>query len=258
LHRIVKRRPSLATIISLTALFLALGGTSYAAVTLVGKNSVGSAQVINGSLLKKDLSKKTVAALKGNRGPAGPAGAAGAAGPVGPTGAAGPVGPTGAAGATGATGATGPAGSPATADGAALQLGRIVNPGGLVCLVGAPSGQSTSGTCDGAGLTSRSGIVPTAKVIRNVRATIPAALGNSVRFWLITTPNAFCDIPAGSTSCTIAGPATLNAGATLNTELDGSTLPASVGFGYEVWSPTATPASPSSPQRAVELPASQR
>ena len=66
MDRIVSRRPSPATIISLVALFVALGGTSYAAIALAPNNSVGSAQVINGSLLKKDLSRKTVAALKGN------------------------------------------------------------------------------------------------------------------------------------------------------------------------------------------------
>ena len=105
MHRIVSRRPSPATIISLVALFVALGGTSYAAIALAPKNSVGSAQVINGSLLKKDLSKKTVAALKGNRGLRGPAGAAGSAGPAGATG------PAGAVGATGPVGpSTGPAG----------------------------------------------------------------------------------------------------------------------------------------------------
>ena len=95
MHRIVSRRPSPATIISLVALFVALGGTSYAAIALAPKNSVGSAQVINGSLLKKDLSKKTVAALKGNRGLRGPAGAAGAVGAAGPSGPAGGTGPAG-------------------------------------------------------------------------------------------------------------------------------------------------------------------
>jgi hypothetical protein len=118
--QIVSPRPSPATIISLVALFVALGGTSYAAIALAPRNSVGSAQVINGSLVKKDLSRKTVAALKGNRGragvqgaqgPAGAAGTVGAAGPAGPTGAAGATGPAGAAGATGPVGATGPAGA---------------------------------------------------------------------------------------------------------------------------------------------------
>jgi hypothetical protein len=70
--------------VALLALFLALGGTSYAASTLVGKNSVGSAQVINGSLQTKDLSKKARKALKGNRGPRG---LRGAQGPQGATGA---------------------------------------------------------------------------------------------------------------------------------------------------------------------------
>src|SRR6266508_315584 len=104
LHRIVSHRPSPAMLISLLALFVALGGTSYA-VSKLPKNSVGSAQVINGSLQKADLSKKAVAALKGSRGPQGPAGAAGAPGPQGATG------PPGATGATGPAGATGPIGA---------------------------------------------------------------------------------------------------------------------------------------------------
>jgi hypothetical protein len=109
LHRIVSRRPSLATVISLVALFVALGGTSYAAIALAPKNSVNSASVINGSLQKTDLSKKAVAALKGNRG------AKGAQGAQGPAGAAGAAGPAGAAGGAGPVGATGPAGAPGAA-----------------------------------------------------------------------------------------------------------------------------------------------
>jgi hypothetical protein len=113
-HRIVRRRPSPATIIALVALFAALSGTSYAAATkLIGKNTVGSAQVVNGSLQTADLSARARAALKGNRGPAGAAGAQGAAGPIGATGAAGAAGATGAVGATGPSGATGPAGAAA-------------------------------------------------------------------------------------------------------------------------------------------------
>ena len=55
--------------IALLALFLALGGTTYAASTaLIGKNTVASPQVVNGSLQTKDLSKKARLALKGNRG----------------------------------------------------------------------------------------------------------------------------------------------------------------------------------------------
>jgi hypothetical protein len=78
-------------------LFVALGGTSAAAANaLVPKNSVGTAQVINGSLLKKDF--KSGQLPRGARGPVGPrglAGAQGAAGPAGPAGAAGAAGPPG-------------------------------------------------------------------------------------------------------------------------------------------------------------------
>jgi hypothetical protein len=76
-------------LVAYLALLVALSSTSYAASTkLLPKNSVGSAQVINGSLQKGDLSKKTVAALalRGARGPQGPPGAQGAQGTPGATG----------------------------------------------------------------------------------------------------------------------------------------------------------------------------
>ena len=88
MHRNITHRPSPAMAISLVALFLALGGTSLAASKLV-VNSVGSRQVINGSLQTVDLSKKAKKALKGNRGPQGAPGAAGSAGATGPQGATG-------------------------------------------------------------------------------------------------------------------------------------------------------------------------
>jgi hypothetical protein len=83
--------------LAMLALFLALGGTTYAASTaLIGKNTVASPQVVNGSLQTKDLSAKARKALKGNRGTRGPAGAAGVAGPKGATGPQGPAtGPAG-------------------------------------------------------------------------------------------------------------------------------------------------------------------
>jgi hypothetical protein len=84
--------------IGLLALFVALSGTTYAASSaLLPKNSVGSAQVINGSLQTKDLSKKARRSLKGNRGPRGFAGRRG------------PTGLPGVKGATGVTGAPGTA-----------------------------------------------------------------------------------------------------------------------------------------------------
>lgn len=69
-------RPSLAMMIALVALALALVSTSYAAVVLP-KHSVGTAQLKNRAVTKAKISKSTIAALSGSQGPAGPAGPAG-------------------------------------------------------------------------------------------------------------------------------------------------------------------------------------
>jgi hypothetical protein len=81
-----KLRPTPAGVIACVALAIALGGTAFAATTLVPRNSVGSAQVINGSLRKADLSRGTVAALHQATGARGPQGIQGAQGPPGPQG----------------------------------------------------------------------------------------------------------------------------------------------------------------------------
>ena len=102
------------------ALFVALGGTSYA-VTRLPADSVGTAQLRNGavtgvkvrdhSLTTSDLARGTITAgARGRTGPKGDTGAPGPAGPPGPTGP-GATGPAGPAGLTGATGAPGPAGA---------------------------------------------------------------------------------------------------------------------------------------------------
>lgn len=93
------------------ALFVALSGTSYAAITLP-RNSVGptqlkssavtSAKVKDRSLLSKDF--------KAGQLPAGATGPAGADGANGATGPAGPAGPAGASGAQGPGGSQGPQG----------------------------------------------------------------------------------------------------------------------------------------------------
>jgi len=86
--------------IGLLALFIALGGTSYAAVSLsansVGarelKNqAVGASEIKDGSIMKRDLRERLYEGLRG-----GGAGATGPAGPQGPPGPAGPAeGPAG-------------------------------------------------------------------------------------------------------------------------------------------------------------------
>jgi hypothetical protein len=104
--------------LALLALFVALGGTSVAAGNVVlARNSVGTRQVVDGSLQTNDLSAKARSALKGNTGPRGATGAPGIAGATGSPGAAGApgvTGSTGPAGAPGAQGATGPQGPPGT------------------------------------------------------------------------------------------------------------------------------------------------
>lgn len=103
------------------ALMIALGGTSYAAITLpknsVGthqlrNNSVTTAKVRNNSLLREDFKKGQLAGMAGPAGPAGPHGPVGPAGPAGPAGATGSDGP---AGAQGPQGEQGPQGDPGEA-----------------------------------------------------------------------------------------------------------------------------------------------
>ncbi len=74
-------------VIACLALSLVLGGTGYAAVQALPRNSVTTAQVKDFSLLARDFKRGQVP-----RGPAGPAGPQGPAGPAGPQGPAGPAG----------------------------------------------------------------------------------------------------------------------------------------------------------------------
>jgi hypothetical protein len=98
------RRPSAATVIAVIALFFALGGTGYA-VTKLPRNSVGSDQVRDGSLQRRDF--RTNLLLRGAQGPAGQQGPKGDTGAAGPTGAPGPVGAKGDAGEQGSQGPAG-------------------------------------------------------------------------------------------------------------------------------------------------------
>jgi hypothetical protein len=111
---------SYANVCATLALFIALGGTGYAAITLP-RDSVGarelragsvdaaelrdgavtSADVRDGSIGLRDLSPSARGSLAGVSGPAGPVGATGAAGTTGPTGPQGPAGQKGEPGAAG-------------------------------------------------------------------------------------------------------------------------------------------------------------
>jgi collagen triple helix repeat protein len=118
-------RVTFSGVTSLLALLVALGGVSYAAVELpnnsvksrhIAKSAVRSADLKDGSVQPRDLSRSVKTRLLGSAGPPGaagpigPAGLPGAQGPKGDTGAPGPKGDTGAQGPKGDTGARGPKG----------------------------------------------------------------------------------------------------------------------------------------------------
>ena len=98
------RSPSPAMVIACLALLVALGGTSIAAVNQLGRNTVGTPQIVNGAVTNPKIRNNAVNSAKvANRSllrsdfapgqlPAGPTGPQGPAGPQGAAGAAGPAG----------------------------------------------------------------------------------------------------------------------------------------------------------------------
>jgi len=135
---------SYGNVMASIALFLALGGVSFAAATLP-RNSVGTAQLRNGAVNGAKVAAHSLRAgdfargqlVRGLRGPAGrrgpagddpaPQGPAGAPGAPGALGAAGPAGLIGQRGSTGPTGPNGPRGNPGT-PGTDGHLGEVVVP----------------------------------------------------------------------------------------------------------------------------------
>src|SRR5436190_14301992 len=91
-------RLTFANVTSSMALFIALGGASYAAIK-VPANSVGTKQVKNHAITKGKLDAKVLTSLRGATGARGSAGPQGGAGPQGLQGLPGPKGDSGAAGA---------------------------------------------------------------------------------------------------------------------------------------------------------------
>jgi hypothetical protein len=126
--------------IGLLALFIALGGTSYAAAKLP-RNSVGSTQIKAKAVTEKKLSSgvqrklnRTVQGSAGASGPQGPAGAPGAVGATGETGAQGETGPRGV---TGAQGPQGPQGGKGEKGDVGPTIGAVGGPNITVTLGGA-------------------------------------------------------------------------------------------------------------------------
>lgn len=87
-----------ANVMATVAVFIALGGASYAALKLP-KNSVGAKQLKKGAVTPLKLSAKSRLTLRGSQGPQGATGSRGPDGPRGPEGPRGSEGPQGAPGA---------------------------------------------------------------------------------------------------------------------------------------------------------------
>jgi hypothetical protein len=104
LRRLARRH---TTAVAYVALFAALGGSAYAAVTVTGKQikdgTLTGKDVKNRSLGAGKLSASALGSLAGERGPAGPQGGPGPKGDPGKQGATGPAGATGAQGPQGVT-----------------------------------------------------------------------------------------------------------------------------------------------------------
>lgn len=117
MNRALAYRPSPAMLVALLALFIAMGGTGYAALNLPA-NSVGTAQLKDRAVTSAKVKPSSLLASNfkagqlpaGAKGATGARGAQGLTGDTGATGVAGTQGPNGDTGATGADGAQGPKG----------------------------------------------------------------------------------------------------------------------------------------------------
>lgn len=120
-----------ANVVASLALFIALGGVSYA-VTALPRNSVGTSQIKAGGVTASDIRKSAVTSrtvrdgsllskdFKAGQLPPGPAGPQGLPGIKGDTGAQGPLGPVG---------PVGPAGPPGVSEYQRVQTIHTVQPG---------------------------------------------------------------------------------------------------------------------------------
>jgi hypothetical protein len=125
----LRERLTFANVMSVIAVFIALGAGAYAAVTLP-KNSVGSKQIKDGKILGKDVAPDTLTGGNINEASLSLPGG-GAAGATGPSGATGPAGPAGTTGRDGAQGAAGQATAFARIDATGTLIGGAAESKGI-------------------------------------------------------------------------------------------------------------------------------
>jgi hypothetical protein len=126
-------RPTPATVIATFALFVALAGTGYAAITLPA-NSVGPRQLQNNAVTTSKVKNHSLLKVDWAAGQA----------PTGPRGPVGPPGPPGSPGAAGARGPTGPAGAPGSSSSGPWAVvnsnGSLARGSGVVSIVHSTTG----------------------------------------------------------------------------------------------------------------------
>jgi hypothetical protein len=226
-----------ANVTSLIALFVALGGTSYAALTITGKNvknsSLTGADIRNSSLTSRDIRDRTLLArdFKAGQLAAGLQGAKGLKGDKGDRGAPGAPGAAGAHGTNGTNGTNGANGSPAFG----ALLGRGVNvPAGTSFL--APSGQLAANANEN----NVSSFTPNATMTaRDLAVTLSVATGlTDTRTFTVRIGNAdtalSCTVPAGNTGCTSTQTVTIPGGSlvSIGSTSTGTPSPTDVRFGW--------------------------
>jgi hypothetical protein len=203
--------PSPALVIALVALFVALGGTGYAASQVSGDHAATAA--------KKTKVKQGKRGPRGLRGPQGPSGPQGLTGPQGPQ------------GAQGATGPQGTPGSPAFG----MLLGRGVNvPAGTSFL--APSGQLAANANEN----NVSSFTPNAPFrASDLAVTLSVAVGlTDTRTFTLRVGNRdtglSCTVPPGNPGCVSTGSVTIPEGSliSIGSTSTGNPMPTDVRFGW--------------------------
>jgi hypothetical protein len=190
-----KRLPSPALIVACVALITALGGVSYAAVTLP-KNSVGRSQLKTNAVVSTKVTDHSLLARDFKRGqlPAGPRG------PKGDVGAPGPKGDKGDPGSPGQTGAS--AGANAIVRSVAFQVGaNTEDDGAALCQAGE---RATGGGATPGGVTAGQ-IFPLQSVPAD-SAGLVAGSGDAPRGWRVIMYNG-TGSPSTSTVYAICVPA---------------------------------------------------
>jgi hypothetical protein len=198
-------------VVATLAVAIGAAGMAGAAQLLTGKD------IKDGSILAKDLSKKTRASLKGKVGPAGPAGPAGPQGPQGDGGAAGSAGTNGTPGASG-----------------------VAGPSIVISAMPTDNGHQPPGSGSNVGddATAQVPVPPgSAYTAKSFNASTSVNVGTAavtIAFRVNGVDQLSCTIPVGQSSCSDADSVVVPAGAKISmqtTDNAGST-PSFVGYSF--------------------------